>query len=36
MKDKPIDVLRVQILDAKSQQLIFERPEVVPFSRTRV
>jgi hypothetical protein len=35
MKDKPIDVLRVQILDATSQQLIFERPLFLAVSGKR-
>lgn len=35
MKDKPLDVLRVQVLDAQSRQAIFERPLFVAVSGKR-
>lgn len=35
MKDKPLDVLRVQVLDAESRQAIFDRPLFVAVSGKR-
>ncbi len=35
MKDKPLDVLRVQVLDAQSRQAIFDRPLFVAVSGKR-
>ena len=35
MKDKPLDVLRVQVLDAKSRQPIFDRPMFLAISGKR-
>lgn len=35
MKDKPLDVLRVQVFDAQSRQAIFERPLFVAVSGKR-
>jgi hypothetical protein len=35
MKDKPLDVLRVQVLDAKSRQPVFDRPLFVAVSGKR-